>query len=743
MFLTRLLLLLPLLAGTLSADYQPVADWLQRQDGAFLRGVTSVQTDRAEQYLYVLGKGDMSDFPGINVFTLPASGPPHLVQALSGRLDARGLADARRLVISPDDRHLYVLKRDANRQNGIGVFTRDSNNGEIEAAHFGPGYDHGIFVFNDRGDRVFTRENGRLLVLERDLDSGRLSPLYSYPTTAETPFAWTDITHAQWLPEQQMLLVYSPLDTDLALIQFNEDGEKTGVRAMRVDPNFLIVGHDLTHCEFSRDGRTILLAGQPRRLIYQLYLDLDRGAIIDFRATDLGPFDHWGGEYWDRYTHTAFHEDLGLLLLFKKMDAKPDVVEIGFPFAPNEPRAHMGFARRGYFQVDFFLRDGRFVTFPDLGMIDILNQRAPGAAYEVVQRYDQTEQDRIVYGPWDLAIAPNGIDVYIATMDSGLYHARQNPETGALTDKNHITCPFSDEAGGTMDHFFQQLELTDDGRFLYVQNQRAIRVLQRHTERGDLALIQRVELPFEREAEYFEVMAFTLTADQRWLLAFDSRGRIVAYRRDPESGRLTHDQNLDPGFDTMTPIFDASSFALTDNNTLFVSYSTGEVVLFTEEGEAGWTKTGTITAWPSPVQGNDLHALDFDAQRGQLWLRDFEQCHVFDWNATRQTLTHVDSFRFVDSDMNPIAPIGSLLFDENRVFFGSLETPSVFVLEQAAGRRTLIQRIDDSPNAIDFLRGIRALAVNPVGGQVLVGAEESRRVTVLAPTNGDPSETEE
>ncbi len=80
----------------------------------------------------------------------------------------------------------------------------------------------------------------------------------------------------------------------MTLRQFDERNELTAIRRLRVEPNYLDPDHPLTMCLFSQDGRLVLVAGMRRRTIVQLYLDLDQGAIADFRQTDLGPFDPIG-----------------------------------------------------------------------------------------------------------------------------------------------------------------------------------------------------------------------------------------------------------------------------------------------------------------------------------------------------------------------------------------------------------------------------------------------------------------
>lgn len=717
---------------SLHADFGVVGEWYQGQNLPYLGQTLAARTDRDLRFLYVLGRIESGGFLGLSVFELPEDGAPAFVQLLAEDAGYSQLANAVDLLISPDDRFVYVPTANfGTYERGLGVYARNEADGRLRFVAFQEHVGVALIGFDDTGETAFGRDNqGRLVVLRRDPDDGRLHAAHTY--THEQVGSIEAVTHWHWVASRRLLLGYSPAETAVTLFQFDGRGDLAGTRSLGVDPNYVDPNHPLTFCHFSEDGRLLLLAGNRRRTVVQLYLDLDQATIADFRQTDLGPFDDVGYGELDHYTFSLFDEVRGRLILFMGRGFWPDIVDIGFPFAANEVREALGLNGLNYALASFPLADGRFVAFPAYGGgINIYAVSPDDGRYQVVHEYDQSWVVAGPEGPTDVVAAANCRDLYLADGDNGLFHLNMGVRERKPVVVNLYQEPRSDDQGFASDRFFGDLKLSDDGRFLYVLNSVSVRVYGRDLADGALLPLDRLELPFDQERARFDLIHFSLTDDQRQLLVFDSLGRIVAYNRNPDSGLLTHAQTIIGGAEGAVGLRIWDSYAVTADQHLFVFLENAQMLIFQYVGGEGWVQRGLIDSWPDAVRPEYVLSVDFDERRKQLWLRTLEGIRLFDWDAAGLNLDYAGALAFGDTPYEEISPVGPLVFHEDRAYFGSTNDNTLMVFEYGQNGWRRIARIEDNSQDLNHIGGMSALAIDPSGTRLMVTARDDKALTMV------------
>ncbi|CAM2011319.1 hypothetical protein [Acanthopleuribacter pedis] len=710
-----------LFAALLFSCFPPLqADLIQWDSRYFGQGdiqlgsvVDAVGSDDG-RFLYILGQDSQRNRLALNV--LKYNGPdqqPELVQVLDGNGFVSRMFD---LILSPDGYHLYALGTPTSLSGGLTIYVVDKETGKLRLSfhEYHSGYDQIHFVDDDFMLFLVGDVAG---IAKRERISGRFTTVQRYRNYYDQPVGMPTlptIHQIHLLPERDRLIAYHRDDAALSIIQLGEQFAPITATTITLDRRFIEEGNALQFARFSRDGRHVLLTGKQHPTLYELWLDLDRATVADFRRTSLPVGDDLEGNLVQK---VAFDEDADRYFAFH--GPYMTAVETAFPHGPTRIVAAQSDEPGAGNAASFLWLDQQLVTFPERQNLQVWNNRNEPTAARQLLDFSGGFGWQGFRNPRHIAIAPNGTDMYVSNGEHGLTHFQHNPAGGWFQFRANIQCDQTASA-----HIFERLLISADGRAMYVQNSATIRHLSRNPANGELALLA-THMIGDPQATHVPGASMFLTQNEDALLSIDHHGDLRIFAR-AEDGTLT-EQNQGTASGS-GPLAGAHAAALNRDDTLFVLAEDGTVSVFPRDASGRWTQQALFETAPDFL----ATALAFDDRRGQLWIRGKDGIALYDWVSAQSSL--IENTLLADNATYRFGSDGPVLIGENHALIANSRLNTITAVERRDGTWTPTQSVTDVRRRGIRLQGITAMAWHPTEPTVFVPAQEDQTVSFFLDT---------
>lgn len=422
----------------------------------------------------------------IVVFEHQADGTLKSQQVLNNdHLGVRDVHNIIDLAVSPDGRHLYAV---SSSNQSLLVFSRDTSTGNIQP----------LLTISDE---VFAGQYGLLPGGE---------PFHDLMISPNSKYLY-------WL--------YNTYDNRGVLAVFERDsnsGQVTKIQALKNGDLELGPYNVPRWMAISPDGKHLYGGGENNTKILIFACEMETGTIVHVAFYDPAPPSPAGN--WDRGGISISPDGLNLyatnVFAHKVMILARNFFDGGLELlqtiGANSPR--------------------NLVISPDGDQFYFVHYDQ--ARYFALYMKDAQTGQPISINDYVLKIE-NGVDtracmsllgdgIYMTTIDQGLTVIQRDTSTGNLSLAQH----FGNNVGGT-DHLRPgtAVEVSRDGRFLYLAAERSINLFEREAQSGLLTLLE--VLPANTRSDMIS------SPDSRHLYALDEISHTLeVYTRDEHSGRL-------------------------------------------------------------------------------------------------------------------------------------------------------------------------------------------------------------
>lgn len=671
------------------------------------------------RFLYVLADNDEGNTTAITVLKINEPGSqPELVQILKPNgPNGNFVSFTFDLVLSPDGTHLYALTQPSSVAGGLDIYVIEPGSGRLIFNYHEYYQSYDQFHFVDE-DHVLYRSGSVTGIAERDPISGRLTSLQTYRNYYDLPYGVADlppIHEAHLTPQQNRLILYHRDDAAFSVIELDSDFAPIDARTIHLDRRFIETGNPLDFVRFTNDGRHVMLAGAAFATLYEVFLDLDQVSFADFRRTGL---PNPGNSDGTVFQQLRFDAGTGRLFVFHGRSMS--VVDTAFPYGPTTVAAAQTVEPGAGNAASFLGTQNQLITFPERQRLQVWDDRNNLASPSLRLDFRGGLGFQGFENPRDLAIAPNGLDLYVSNGAQGLTHVRRDPQGIGISHVANIVCDQHEQA-----HVFEQLRLSRDGRNMYVQNSTTLRHINVNPTDGALALIASHPLNHAVTSGDLDA-ALVFTQNEDHLLSIGRDGDLRVFQRQAD-GSLEQ-RFAYPMLEGAAPLAGKHAATINEDDTLFVLLTDGSIRIHPRDEENTWTQQQVVAARPD----FEPKALFFDSWAERLWVRGKTGIAVYDWDAEQQSLQNHDFLE--DDEEQHFGADGPILFDEKQALVANEARNSITVLVREGDTWKLTQTMMDRASSRIRLRGMTAMAWSPTEPYLYVLSQEDQTLNLFIDT---------